>query len=116
MKFVNYKILIGGALIIIFVILLVNTGRELLTIQKNGSLIKQLENELERKENHNKFLQEQLKYVQTEDFIEKESRERLGLVKPGEVVVQERFESKIQENIQKQIEKPNWKQWMELFF
>lgn len=116
MRFVNYKILLGAALVVLFTILLINTGRELLDIRRNGSLVTKLENELYQKKNHNKFLQEHLKYVQTDDFIEKESRERLGLVRPGEVIVQEKFESNIQENIQQQVQKPNWKLWIELFF
>lgn len=115
MKFVNYKILIGAILVIALVIFLANTTRELFVIQNSGSVVEELENELDRKQNHNKFLQEQLKYVQTNDFIERESREKLGLVKKGEVVVQEKLESKIKVEIEQNLSKPNWKQWLELF-
>lgn len=34
----------------------------------------------------NKFLNEQLKYTQSDSFIENEARKKLGLVKKGEIV------------------------------
>ncbi len=115
MKFVNYKILIVTFLVIGLVIFLINTTREIIEIRNEGSVVKRLENELDQKERYQIFLQEQLKYVQTDEFIDKASREKLGLVKPGEVIVQETFESNIQNNIEAIIEKPNWQQWLELF-
>lgn len=115
MRFVNYKILIGAVVSIALILFLINTTKNLLQIQQSGSLVEELEDELSRKQNHNKFLQEQLKYVQTNDFIERESREKLGLVKKGEVVVQEKFESGIKIEIEENLSKPNWKQWLELF-
>lgn len=115
MKFVNYKILIGSILIIALTIFLINTTKELFQIQKDSSVLDKLEREYRNKQNHNKFLQEQLKYVKTQNFIERESREKLGLVKKGEVVVQEKLESSIQAGIEESLSKPNWKQWLELF-
>jgi len=115
MKFVNYKILIGTILVIGLAIFLVNTSKQLLQIQRSDSVVDKLDKELENKQNHNKFLQEQLKYVQTDEFVEKESREKLGLVKKGEVVVQEKLESGINVEIEQNLSKPNWLQWLELF-
>ncbi len=116
MRFVNYKILIGAILIVFLLIILKNTTQELIEVRKSGSVLEQLENELTLKQNKNKFLEEQLKHVQTEDFIEEESRERFGLVKEGEVIVQESINSKIEQRISEKLSKPNWKQWVELFF
>src|SRR3989344_9324685 len=115
MKFVNYKILIGAVVVIALGFFLINTIKNLFQIQRSGSVVEELENELDRKQSHNKFLQEQLKYVQTNEFIERESREKLGLVKKGEVVVQEKLESSIQVEIEQNLSKPNWLQWLELF-
>jgi len=115
MKFVNYKILIGAVVVIGLVIFLINTTQELFQIRQGGSIVKQLEKELSQKLNENKFLEEQLKYVKTDSFIERESREKLGLVKQGEVVVQEKFEPNISRTIEENLEKPNWKLWLELF-
>ena len=115
MKFVNYKILIGAVVIIALGFFLINTTKNLFQIQRSGSVMQELEDELSKKQNHNKFLQEQLKYVQTNEFIERESREKLGLVKKGEVVVQEKLESSINVEIEQNLSKPNWLQWLELF-
>lgn len=115
MKFVNYKILIGAVILIILLLFLVNTTTELLKIQRTGSAVVELEEELSEKKNYNKFLEEQLKYVQTNDFIEKESRDKLGLVKKGEVVVQEKIESSVNIQLEEKLSKPNWKLWLELF-
>jgi cell division protein FtsB len=115
MKFVNYKILIGAVVVIALGFFLINTIKNLFQIQRSGSVVEELENELDRKQSHNKFLQEQLKYVQTNEFIERESREKLGLVKKGEVVVQEKLESSINVDIEQNLSRPNWKQWLELF-
>lgn len=115
MRFVNYKIITGVILLIILIIFLFNTSINLLQIQGNETVMEKLENELESKKNRNIFLEEQLKYVLTDEFIEKESRQRLGLVKSGEVVVMETFESEIQQQIDQNISKPNWKLWLEMF-
>lgn len=115
MKIVNYKFVIGAVLLLILLLFLFNTTNELLKIRQSGSVVYELQNELNDKNNYNKFLQEQLKYVQTEDFIEKESRDKLGLVKKGEVVVQEKLENSVNVKIEEELSKPNWKLWLELF-
>lgn len=115
MRFVNYKFIIGGVFLIILLLFLVNTTTDLLRIQRTGSVVDGLENELREKENHNKFLIEQLKYVQTNEFIERESREKLGLVKQDEVVVQERIGNSVNTKLEEKLSKPNWKLWIELF-
>lgn len=115
MRFVNYKFIIGAVLVAILLLFLVNTTNELLKIRQSGSVVNELQNELNDKNNYNKFLQEQLKYVQTEDFIEKESREKLGLVKKGEVIVQEKIDNSVSIKLEEKLTKPNWKLWLELF-
>lgn len=115
MRFVNYKILIGIGVIIVLVSFITNTSQKLIQVQHDDSIVSELESELERKTRQNNFLQEQLKYVQTDDFVEKQSREKLGLVKEGEVVVQERFDHNINSTIEQSLSKPNWRQWLELF-
>lgn len=114
-RFVNYKLIFAGFVIIILAFVLRNTISEFSTIKENGSYVDKLQNQLTEETNRNKFLEEQLKFVQTDDFIEQESREKLGLVKQGEVVVQEKFKPRIEQKIEEKVNKPNWKQWLELF-
>jgi len=64
---------------------------------------------------------EQLEYVKSAEFLEKEAREKLGLAREGEVVVilPENVEELISANqpqISENQEEPNWKKWLKLFF
>ena len=67
----------------------------------------------------NERLKQRLSEVQTQDFIEGEIRNKLGLVKPGETVVlmggaQHTVSS---DNVKSDMEQlHNWKQWWNLFF
>ncbi len=115
MKFVNYKILFGAILIIFLGIILKNTTQELIKIKNNGSYVERLEKELEYEKNRNSFLTEQLKFVQTDTFIEQESRNRLGLVQSNEIIVQKEIENPVRKTLEEKLSTPNWKQWIELF-
>lgn len=115
MRFVNYKILLGITIILILVLVLKNVGGKSLQIYESESILENLKKELYEKQNHNKFLNERLKYVQTNKFIEDESREKLGLVRKGEVVVQEKLENTNNLTVEQKLSPPNWKQWLELF-
>jgi len=115
MRFVNYKILIGIIIILILILILKNIAGQFVQIREGGSVVKNLRGELFEKQNRNKFLQEQLKYVQTDKFIEDESRKKLGLVRQGEFVVQETLENGNEKIVEEKLSPPNWKQWLELF-
>lgn len=66
----------------------------------------------------NNRLRGQLEYTKTDEFVEKEAREKLKLVKPDETVVM------IPDSVLKAATAsasptpppPNWEQWMRLFF
>jgi len=49
--------------------------------------IKVLEAQLAEVQEQNRQLQEELEYSQTPEAIEKIAREKLGLIKPGEIVI-----------------------------
>jgi cell division protein FtsB len=76
-----------------------------------GNLEKQLE--IENKES--RYLQERLKYVKTEQFVEEQAKEKLGLLKPGEFFVIAPTATPLDKSLPKKVE-PNWKKWLELFF
>lgn len=72
--------------------------------------------DLEKAENTK--LQKQLKIVSTQDFLEKEARDKLFLVKPGEqeVLISQSLLEKKQEKAKEDAQKPNWQLWWEIFF
>jgi hypothetical protein len=63
----------------------------------------------------NTYFRERLKYVKTQQFIEDEAKEKLGLLRPGEFFVIAPTSTPL--NQYPVIEGyPNWKKWLELFF
>lgn len=70
---------------------------------------------LENLKQENQELKEKLEEVKTPEFVEREARDRLGLVQEGEAVVimPERI---IEEQANQSKELPIWKKWWQLFF
>ncbi|MGM0603458.1 MAG: FtsB family cell division protein [Bacillota bacterium] len=56
-------------------------------MEKLQTKIEELENSIDTAQEENKKLAEQLDNVNSDEYIEKMAREKLGLVKPGEVLV-----------------------------
>lgn len=93
---------------------------------KINQQIKSLEKEVLKIEKENQHLSDLISFFQTETFKEREVREKLGLVKPGEKVLvfpeseggEESFlEEKTFEEKQGEQEKiPNWQKWWNFFF
>ncbi len=90
---------------------------------KVNQQIKSLESEIANIENENQKLSDLIAYFQTETFKEKEAREKLGLVKPGEKVLvfpqneknEEQFA--INNKSTEETEKiPNYQKWWNFFF
>ncbi|HET7099437.1 MAG TPA: septum formation initiator family protein [Patescibacteria group bacterium] len=94
-------------------------------IGKVASVRANIKNEQERLvkiEEENRRLEKQIEATQTTHFIEKEVRNKLGLVKTGEAVVvlpDEEMLRKLAPKIDDQTDSlpdPNWKKWEKLFF
>ena len=81
------KKLIIGILIVIVVISLFNFYTNYKKINKLETEINSLNKKIEQAKEKNKELNEKLVNVQSDEFIEKTARTKLGLVKPGEVLV-----------------------------
>ena len=83
--------------------------------------IRKAQNKIGGEEKRKEQLLRTQQEVTTPQFVEKQAREKLSLVRPGETVVvlppEELLRSlapKIEE--EKNEDKPNWKKWLELFF
>lgn len=86
--------------------------------QKQGEVDK-VRSKVENLRQENNRLKSELEYVKTNEFVEKEAREKLNFVKSDETVVL------IPESIMKAATAsdaaptpppPNWEQWLRLFF
>ncbi len=113
------KKIISGLVIFISLYLIVSLSRGIIYLIQKEKIIGQEQLKLEKLKVETQTLKEQLDYVRSEEFVEKEAREKLGLTKEGETVVilPEGFQEMI-ELSQKGVETeetPNWKQWLGLF-
>lgn len=100
----------------------------LTSVVKNAARIFAIKREIEREkvriakiEEENKKLEEEVSKMQSIDFIEKEIRDKLGLVKEGETVVvlpEDEVLRKLAPKISYDddvLPKPNWEKWLDLF-
>ena len=118
-KLVNIIGLIAS--VVIFLILVSSLIKSLKRINEGKALVKRNEAKLEKIQKENERLEEQLKIIQSDEFVEKQLRNKLGLVKEGEIVVvlpEADIVKKLSPIIPEEEEakpKPNWQKWMELF-
>lgn len=109
-------------LVIILIGLVVSFGlvRNLYSIYQNSKFQDQAVRKLEKLRTENTKLKEEVTTSQEQSFIEREARERLGLVKPGEVVVILPSEKEASPSAQSltEVKTPRsiWQQWVSLFF
>lgn len=110
-----FKKVLPFLLIASLIIIIKNLAVSIKDIRNSSKITTNLQKELEQKRLKNEFLKQQLSYVKTDEFVEKEAREKLGLVKEGEsVVIPSQEEDKKQPISNPSL--PNWKKWWSLFF
>jgi len=103
-------------IIIVLLILIKNNITHILNFLSNGSTLGSLEKTLTVEEKKNRYLNERLKYVKTDKFIEEEAKEKLGMLKEGEFFVIAPTGAPLDRGEIKVDTTPNWKKWWELFF
>jgi len=81
----NRTLIIIGVIILVF--LSIALGKELLRRYEINREINQLETEISQLEERNLDLDELIEYFNTNSFVEKEAREKLGMQKEGETMV-----------------------------
>lgn len=93
--------------------------RGVFDLWQKKELVEKVKNELEEKVSENKKLKYQLKIAESEEFIEKEARNKLLMVKDGEkeIVIDEGLlaESDKKEG-KKEDKRSNPQKWWDLFF
>lgn len=113
---------IPNYLLLIFIFVLVLTlVRNIQKIQSANRKIRNTQEEVERLMKEQKELEEELSKVNSEEYIEKQLRDRLGMAKEGEIVIilpdeaiVKRFAPKLEDE-QDSLPDPNWKKWAKLF-
>ena len=103
--------------IIIFLITINNLVGSIYSIWQKDKLVTDAQKQLIYQKEENERLKSALSYVQTQEFIEKEAREKLFMTKPNESIVLGSEDTQKNENsLTTEQDKPKWKKWWELFF
>ncbi|AKM83185.1 hypothetical protein A2422_00495 [Candidatus Woesebacteria bacterium RIFOXYC1_FULL_31_51] len=108
-------------LLILSVVLVSSFFKSIKRIREGDAIIEKTKVKLEKLNEENKKLEEQLKITQSEEFVEKQLRNKLGLAKEGEIVLvlpDNETLKKLAPVIPDEEEvtlKPNWKKWIDLF-
>ena len=104
----------------IFIVLASSMVKSLRRIKEGDVIIEKTNSRLEKINEENKKLSEQLQVTQSEEFLEKQLRDKLGLAKEGEKVVvlpESDIVRKLAPVIPQEEEikpKPNWQKWIDL--
>jgi cell division protein FtsB len=104
-------------IIIIAILLLIinDLVRSMFDIWHKKDYITQAQKELSFQKQENQRLKSALSYSKTQEFMEKQARDKLFMVKNGEqeVLIQQNEGS---QSLSEQDNDPNWRRWWKLFF
>jgi cell division protein FtsL len=108
-------------LVLVSVLMLVSLFRNILKVRQVNERIEKKKLQLEKLQSENEKLKKEVARVKSEEFIEKQLRDKLGLAKEGEIVVVlpdketlRAFAPNIEEE-EETLPLPNWKKWLQLF-
>ncbi|MCL5010499.1 MAG: septum formation initiator family protein [Patescibacteria group bacterium] len=103
---------------IISLMIIKNLVFSIYNLLQKENFIKTAKQELTYQAARNRQLKDNLKNAQSKSFIEKEARDKLLLVKPGEqdILISRRLLGVSALDNKKKKHIPNWKAWLDLFF
>lgn len=104
--------------LIINLLFIVNLIREIVWLSKAGERIKKTQNRFESLRQENFYLKQEKAYRESDEFAEKQIRDKLGMAKPEEYVVllPREAKSKLEDAEESEKELANWRRWYNLFF
>ena len=106
---------------VLIVLLLVSTVKNIERVSGIKSAVQKEKEKVEKMKEDNLKLEEQIAQTQGSEFIDKEIRDKLGLVKEGEAIVvlpDAEVLKKLAPQMpveQDSLPYPNWKKWLKLF-
>ena len=99
---------------IVLLVLINNLARSIYDLLKKQDIITSAESDLASEKIENERLKRELAKIDNKDFIEKEARDKLFLVKPGEAeVILPGTDSKTSEKPKEDL--PNFRRWLKIF-
>jgi len=107
--------------LILALILSFSLVKNISNVKSVEKMISDKEAEVEEAKKETEDLEKRLEYIQSQEFIEKQLRDKLGLAKEGETVVilppPEILRTFAPEYVQEdeKLPDPNWRKWIKLF-
>lgn len=107
--------------VVVFLILASSSLKSIKRIKEGDELIVKTKVRLDKINQENQKLTEQLQMTESEEFVEKQMRNKLGLAKEGEIIIvlpEPEIVKKLAPTLPQDEEvklKPNWQKWLELF-
>jgi cell division protein FtsB len=108
-------------LVLLSLIFLLSLARNVIKINTANQNIKEAEGEAAKLSKGNAQLREKLSEVQSEEYVERQLRDKLGLAKEGEIVIVLPDEETLRKFAPREVEEeetlpdPNWRMWARLF-
>lgn len=112
------KKIIFLASLVISILIIHSLIRSIYSLWNKEDLLIRAGKELSNKKKENEELKKDLNKVQSPEFIEKEARNKLMLVKEGEqrVIIPSEMMASHSSRNEALTKTPNWKKWWDLFF
>ncbi len=101
--------------VIVGILIINSLARSTYDLWHKQDLVVSVQEDLDKEKKERQKLEAQLSYVKSNEFIEREARNKLFMVKPGEsgvIVPSDLIEKKTQKKVS---EPPNWQKWLNLF-
>ena len=108
--------------IIFFVLLTLSLARNVVRILRAGQRVEEAQERIDKLKAENEELKKRLETVGSEEYIEKQLRDNLGLAKGEETIIVLPDEETLRalaprsQEEQEVLPDTNWKKWMKLFF
>jgi cell division protein FtsB len=115
------KVYSSYALLLVIVLLIVSLTRNITKTIDVQKRIEKKENEIQKLEDKNQELREELRILTSDEYTEKQLRNKLGLAKEGEYVIvlpdEEVLRNLIPEKEKEEetLPPPAWEKWLNLF-
>ncbi|OGG86516.1 hypothetical protein A3B87_01505 [Candidatus Kuenenbacteria bacterium RIFCSPHIGHO2_02_FULL_39_13] len=126
MKYEHYSfwhnLLASRISLLVLVLLIVFIGIAVVKERKSQKIVKEdinsLENEIAELDSRSFELTQMIKYLRSDEYVEREAREKLGMQKQGEqlIIVAENVNSLPVAGDHDLNNKKNWQLWLEYFF
>jgi cell division protein FtsB len=108
--------------IVISLLMLASLSRNIIKVREAKERLKEKEENIEKIKGENEELNQRADVFKSEEFIEKQLRDKLGLAKEGETIIVLPDEETIRkfapsdEKEEEILPDHNWKKWFKLFF